>query len=308
MNPEESAWVAAFLEHLRVEKNSSTHTLDAYRRDLNAFAEACQRPWSAVQAHDISRFVAQQHDAQRATRTIRRRLSSLRSFFAFLRRSRRRPDNPATGIQAPKGNLRLPRALDADRAARLFPRPSETRETQDAVEPRKLRDLAMVELLYGGGVRLAELVAANIGDLDQSERVLTVTGKGRKQRRVPLGHACVQAITAWLRTRSGAQRDAPLFTGRGEARISPRTVQYRLKSLGFDALGSTELHPHMLRHSFASHLLESSGDLRAIQDLLGHADISTTQIYTHLDFQQLAHVYDSAHPRAGHNAAQEPEE
>jgi integrase/recombinase XerC len=162
----------------------------------------------------------------------------------------------------------------------------------------------MAELLYGSGLRLAELTGANVGDLDLASGFMTVRGKGGKERQVPLGRYSVTAIEAWLACREGVApglpgyRESPLFTGRGQQRISPRTVQQRLKRLAEQQLGSSELHPHMLRHSFASHLLESSSDLRAVQELLGHADISTTQIYTHLDFQHLARVYDAAHPRA----------
>ena len=230
------------------------------------------------------------HARGRSPRTIARVLSSLRAFFTFAVRHEALPANPAAGIAGPKRGKPLPRALDIDRAARLF--------DAKARSKTELRDRAMVEVLYGCGVRLAELVGIDLKDVDLANGFATVTGKGNKTRIVPLGEPALEAIRAWLATRPGALPGAPLFTGRGEARISPRTVQLRLKRLSAAELGTDALHPHMLRHSFASHLLESSGDLRAVQELLGHADIATTQIYTHLDFQHLAKVYDAAHPRA----------
>jgi len=173
----------------------------------------------------------------------------------------------------------------------------------DADSPIDRRDRAMAELLYGSGLRLAELTTVDLADVDLDDGFIRVHGKGGKARQVPLGRHCIDAIRRWLETREDVARAAnrgalPLFTGRGSQRINPRTVQQRLKRLAEQQLQSNELHPHMLRHSFASHLLESSGDLRAVQELLGHASISTTQVYTHLDFQHLARVYDAAHPRA----------
>ena len=200
------------------------------------------------------------------------------------------PANPAANARAPKSRNKLPRTLDADRTAKLF--------DFEASTARDKRDLAMLELFYGSGVRLAELVGIDLKDLDLQGGFVTVTGKGNKVRQIPLGTPCIAAIESWLAARGPADAGAPLFTGRGGRRIGRRTVQQRLKRLGGAQLGSNTVHPHMLRHSFASHLLESSGDLRAVQELLGHADISTTQIYTHLDFQHLAKVYDAAHPRA----------
>jgi integrase/recombinase XerC len=214
----------------------------------------------------------------------------VRRFFEYLRRLGEIDINPATAVSGPKQERRLPKALDADLSSRLFDSPAET--------PRDKRDAAMLELFYGSGLRLAELVSLNVGDLDLDEAMVTVLGKGSKERRVPLGSHSIRAIRTWLATRPRAGSDAPLFTGRGEGRISHRTVQNRVKAAAAKSLGSDALHPHMLRHSFASHLLESSGDLRAVQELLGHANLTTTQIYTHLDFQHLAQVYDKAHPRA----------
>ena len=282
--------VARYIEFLTHEKRCSPHTVAAYRRDLAAFRESLDEDWTSCRPWHVRAHLGRLHARGRSPRTIGRVLSSLRAFFAFAVRHEVLPANPAAGIAGPKRGKPLPKALDIDRATRLF----------DA-KPRsktELRDRAIVEVLYGCGVRLAELVGIDLKDIDLANGFATVTGKGNKTRIVPLGEPAIEAIQAWLATRPGALPAAPLFTGRGEGRISPRTVQLRLKKLSAAELGTDALHPHMLRHSFASHLLESSGDLRAVQELLGHADIATTQIYTHLDFQHLAKVYDAAHPRA----------
>ena len=280
-----------YLDYLTHERRYSTHTLDAYRRDLCAFRSSVDCDgWSNCKPHHVREHLGRLHARGRAPRTIARSLSSLRAFFAFLVRREMVTANPAAGVVAPKRGRPLPKALDIDQAAKLFDGKTASRT--------ELRDRAMLEVLYGCGVRLAELVGIDLRDVDLANGFVTVTGKGNKTRILPLGEPAVQAIEAWLATRPGIPASAPLFTGRGANRISPRTVQVRLKKLSAAQLGTDALHPHMLRHSFASHLLESSGDLRAVQELLGHADISTTQIYTHLDFQHLAKVYDAAHPRA----------
>ena len=290
------ASVHAFLDHLKFEKDYSSNTLAAYRRDLARFAAMTAEPVEAISRQHIDRFVARLHSEGLAPRSIQRSLSSVRSFFKYLEARRETRKNPAAAARAPKAKNRLPNTLDADQAAQLF--------EFEAKTPLEKRDKAMLELFYGSGLRLSELVGVNKQDLDLDAGFVTVLGKGRKTRQVPLGRHCIEAIRNWLAahpsneaamTSGGAM---PLFTGRGLARISPRTVQNRLKQLAARQLGSTDLHPHMLRHSFASHLLESSGDLRAVQELLGHSDLGTTQIYTHLDFQHLAKVYDAAHPRA----------
>lgn len=294
-------WLGKYLDHLTFEKDYSRHTVDAYRRDIKRFQTQVPDAWADVKAHQVTTYIGWLHSQGRSPRTINRQLSSLRSFFEFLRKRHVLTDNPAAGARPPKQKSRLPKTLDADRTSQLFQKPAKTNLEK--------RDRAIVELLYGSGLRLAELVAASITDLDLADRTITVIGKGKKTRHLPLGRACAAALKEWLATRGPLNNDAPLFTGRGDNRISPRTVQYRLRALGIADLGTGELHPHMLRHSFASHLLESSGDLRAVQELLGHSDISTTQIYTHLDFQHLAKVYDAAHPRAGtpgKNTASDP--
>ena len=281
----------AYMGYLTHERRSSPHTINAYRRDLEAFrVSADVDDWLAVKPHHVRQFLARLHGRGRSSSTIGRALSSVRSFYAFLVRRGFTQANPAAGVTAPKNRKKLPKTLDADNAAKLF-----DSTPRSALE---LRDRAMIELFYGSGVRLAELVDLDLRHLDLANGFSTVTGKGNKTRVVPLGSHAVEAVHRWLDTRRGAKANDPLFTGRGNNRISPRTVQARLKKLSLRNLGTDVLHPHLLRHSFASHLLESSGDVRAVQELLGHADISTTQIYTHLDFQHLAKVYDAAHPRA----------
>lgn len=282
--------IAGFLDHLEFEKRYSENTVKAYRRDLAKLAGEVDVSWPEVRPHHISSLTARLHARGLSPRTLQRVLSSVRSFFGFLEKKGVIDANPAANARAPKSRNKLPRTLDADKTAKLFD--FEARTTLEK------RDLAMLELFYGSGVRLAELVGIDLRNLDLGGGFVTVTGKGNKVRQVPLGAPCIAAIESWLAARGPVEVGAPLFTGRGGRRISRRTVQLRLKRLGGAQLGSNVVHPHMLRHSFASHLLESSGDLRAVQELLGHADISTTQIYTHLDFQHLAKVYDAAHPRA----------
>ena len=294
-----SSPVDRFLDHLRHERRYSPHTVAAYQRDLTHFESTTGHLADRADGAAVRRYAAKLHASGRSPRTIARRLSSLRALFRFLQRDNPNLTNPVAGVSAPKARRPLPKNLDVDRAARLFPPPADG-GTED---PRTLRDIAMLELLYGSGLRLAELVSANVADLDLDAGSIRVTGKGGKERVLPLGKACAAALRRYLQQRPSLDDSAPLFTGRGARRISPRTVQARIKRWGNGRLGSNELHPHMLRHSFASHLLESSGDLRAVQELLGHADIATTQIYTHLDFQHLAKVYDSSHPRANRKPA-----
>ena len=283
-----------FLDHLRFEKRYSAHTLKAYQRDIEGFAADVGVPWEAVRAHHLSSAVARRHGRGASPRTLQRLLSSLRSFFAYLEKQGVLRGNPAASAKSPKQKNRLPNTLDADMTAKLF-----DGKPRNALEKR---DLAMLEVFYGSGVRLSELVQANIGHLDLAAGMVRVTGKGGKTRIVPLTEKSVTAVRSYLATRPTAAPGDALFVSRDGNRISQRTVQERLKRWGMARLDSNVLHPHLLRHSFASHLLESSGDLRAIQEMLGHADIATTQIYTHLDFQHLAKVYDAAHPRAGKQA------
>ena len=283
--------VARYLEYLRVERRSSPNTIAAYARDLKRFSEETgETPSTVIDTADIRRFAARLHARGLSPRSIARHLSSVRGLFAFLVARGEVGTNPASGVRAPKLRPRLPKTLDVDQTATLF--------TTTAATPIERRDRAMAELLYSSGLRLSELVGMDVRDLDLANGFATVTGKGQKVRIVPVGRAARLALEAWLATRTALRGDEPLFTSRQGTRLSGRNVQLRLKRLGRVTSGNDAVHPHMLRHSFASHLLESSGDLRAVQELLGHANISTTQIYTHLDFQHLAKVYDDAHPRA----------
>ena len=280
-----------FLAHLSRERAYSPHTLDGYRRDIAAFAASRgRREWSTCRPHDVRDWVATLNRKGRTTRSIQRALSALRSFFGYLERNALIASNPAVHVRAPKARRRLPAVLDTDQTARLL--------DFDAATPLQKRDRAIIELLYGSGLRLTELTQLKVRDLDLVGGFVRVLGKGRKVRQVPLGRHSLRALEAYLAGRSVGAGDEPVFVSKRGSAVSPRTVQARLKRIGVVQLGSDALHPHMLRHSFASHLLESSGNLRAVQELLGHSDIATTQIYTHLDFQQLARVYDSAHHRA----------
>ena len=283
--------VDRFLTHLVVERRASSHTVAAYRRDLaRLVADMGPLPSGDVKPQHVRDFAGRLHARGLAPRSIARHLSSVRSFFDYLVRHGELGANPATGVRAPKQQQRLPKTMDPDQTAQLF-----SERTESAMD---IRDRAMLELLYGSGLRLAELVAIDIRDLDLANGFVTVTGKGNKTRVVPIGETARNAIQAWLDRRREASGRDPLFTSRGGRRMSARNIQLRLKKIAVRTTGTDGVHPHLLRHSFASHLLESSGDLRAVQELLGHADISTTQVYTHLDFQHLAKVYDAAHPRA----------
>lgn len=293
MHPE----VAGYLSHLEVERRMSAHTLDAYRRDLDALAawaeSAGQADLLELDASGIRAFVAAEHRRGLSPKSLQRRLSGCRSFYQWLLKNGRIRANPAAGIRAPKAPRKLPQVLDVDEAVALVEVPTDV--------PLGLRDRALLELFYSSGLRLSELRLLRWRDLDLAQGLVTVLGKGSRQRTVPVGsHAC-RALAAWREEGgSGALPgpEAPVFPGRGGAPISARAVQLRLRALAQRQGLFKHVHPHMLRHSFASHVLESSGDLRGVQELLGHADIATTQIYTHLDFQHLAKVYDDAHPRA----------
>lgn len=289
-------WLDAFLNHLRHERRLSPHTLTNYRRDLQRFISWCQEQaiveWGAISQHHVRSYVAARHRSGMAGKSLQRELSSLRSLFNYLLRERQVASNPAQGVRAPKVTRKLPDTLDADQVGQLLDQTTDT--------PLAVRDWAIMELFYSSGLRLAELVALNLGDIDLEDATLEVTGKGAKTRRAPIGRKALEALRAWLNVRAelATPLEPALFVSQRGGRISARAVQQRIQRKGVEGSGRSDIHPHMLRHSFASHLLESSGDLRAVQELLGHADISTTQIYTHLDFQHLAKVYDEAHPRA----------
>ncbi len=287
--------IEQFLHHLNIERRLAPHTLSNYRRDLKQslrfFAGQRLVDWKEVTAHHLRALVAARHRAGIGGRSLQRLLSALRSFYRYLLREGAVGANPAVGIRAPKSPRRLPKTLDVDQTARLL--------DWDSTDPLAIRDRAIMELLYSSGLRLSELLNLMPTDLDLKDATVRVTGKGRKTRVVPVGRHARAALEQWLRVRNAQTTgESALFLSRQGGRLSPRAVQQRLRQWGQKRGLPGRLHPHMLRHSCASHVLESSGDLRAVQELLGHADIATTQIYTHLDFQHLAKVYDNAHPRA----------
>ena len=270
----------------------SAHTLDAYRRDLEALSQWSEKHGVGLlelQPEQLRAFIAAEHRRGLSAKSLQRRLSACRSFYGWQVRHGRLAASPAAGIRAPKAPRKLAQVLDPDEVKALVEVPTDV--------PLGLRDRALLELFYSSGVRLSELCALRWHDLDLAGGLVTVLGKGSKQRSVPLGSYARNALQEW-RASTGAAGDAPVFPGRGGAPITPRAVQLRLRQLAQRQGLFKRVHPHLLRHSFASHILESSGDLRGVQELLGHADIATTQIYTHLDYQHLAKVYDAAHPRA----------
>lgn len=286
--------IEAFLHHLHTERRLSANTRKHYRRDLDALAAWCQDQgigsWDELDTRAVRHYAAQAHRQGLGGRSIQRRLSALRTFFNYLLREAVVSNNPGLDIRAPKSPRSLPATVSVDEVEQLV-------AVSDR-NPLALRDTALLELLYSSGLRLSELVGLDTGDIDYDERIVRVTGKGAKTRVVPVGRKAAAALAAWLPVRPARPGELALFTTRAGRRLGARAVQQRIRQRARIQGLNGDLHPHMLRHSFASHLLESSGDLRAVQELLGHADISTTQIYTHLDFQHLAQVYDQAHPRA----------
>jgi integrase/recombinase XerC len=291
----------AYLRHLTHERRLSPLTLVNYRRDLEGIDAWLTREglgtWESLDAETIRRYIAARHRGGASGRTVQRELSALRGLYRYQLREGRIGHNPAQGVRAPKARRRLPATLGADQLCALLDQAPAGAAADEALA---LRDTAMIELFYSSGLRLAELVAINQGDIDPAEAVLDVLGKGAKTRRVPVGRKALTAIRAWLPARGllAAPGEQALFVSSRGTRIHPRTVERRLQRWAQEQGAPCGIHPHLLRHSFATHLLESSGDLRAVQELLGHSDIATTQIYTHLDFQHLAEVYDRAHPRA----------
>ena len=305
-------WTGRYLAELRTQRKLSSHTIAAYARDLSELAAftrdlAGHSDWARLTHFDIRRFAAKLHaDGQSAT-SIARKLSGWRGFFNWFALQTPLAANPVEGVRAPRRARRLPKALAVDDAVRLM-----EANRRGHPEPAELCDRAMFELLYSSGLRVSELAGLDVGYvpardgapasagwLDLEAREVVVTGKGNKMRRVPVGGPALDAIAAWLAVRPPASdaSNALFLSARG-ARVSARVVQHRLKAHAVKAGLPVHVHPHVLRHSFASHLLQSSGDLRAVQELLGHASITSTQIYTSLDFQHLAAVYDKAHPRA----------
>jgi len=283
----------AFLRHLAHERGLSTHTCDNYARDIDRLLTLkADLPWDTLDVHHIRTFLGRLRVQKLAPRSLARLLSAWRTFFRYLIRDHGLTRNPCQGVRAPKAGKRLPKSLSPEEAVRLM-----NVKSDDAVA---VRDRAMLELFYSSGLRLAELTGLTLDQLDLAAGEVRVTGKGRKTRIVPVGRHALDALRAWLAVRAGfLKRDTPsVFVGvRGKA-MHASTVQKQLALWAVKTGVGRHVHPHMLRHSFASHVLQSSGDLRAVQEMLGHASISTTQIYTHLDFQHLAKVYDDAHPRA----------
>ncbi|WP_018141091.1 tyrosine recombinase XerC [Thioalkalivibrio sp. ALJ7] len=286
--------IAAFLAHLRDIRGHSPHTVQAYQRDLTQLRVLHNGPWDALKAADMRRIAGQLARQGRHPRSIQRFLSAVRGFFAYQVEQRRMPANPAAGMRGPRAGRALPRDLDVDQTQQALAPPEGLDPTLAA------RDQAMLELLYSSGLRLSELTGLDLIDLDLDAGLVRVLGKGRRERSVPVGRVARDALRAWLKRRGewAAADERAVFVSRRGQRIGNRAVQRRVAEAGRRAGLDVHLHPHRLRHAFASHLLESSGDLRAIQELLGHANLETTQIYTHLDYQHLAQVYDAAHPRA----------
>jgi integrase/recombinase XerC len=286
-------YLRGFLSHLRHERRLSEHTASSYAHDVGTLFElAGATPLNDLDVHQARRFVAMVHGRGLQGRSLARMLSAWRSFYRYLARDHRFASNPFQGIRAPKATKTLPKALSPDEAARLVALSGE--------EDLTVRDRAMLELFYSSGLRLSELTRLAVGDVNFSDDTVRVMGKGNKARVVPVGAFARQALQAWLSVRSElapAGQQALFVDQRGRA-MSVRTVQRRVATWGTRQGLTQHVHPHMLRHSFASHLLQSSGDLRAVLEMLGHASISTTQVYTHLDYQYLAKAYDAAHPRA----------
>lgn len=291
--PEAGRYLAGFVSYLDHERRLSPLTRVNYLRDIHLLLRrAVATPLADVRSHHVRRYVAELHGKGLGGRSLARVLSSWRAFYRYLARDHGFEANPCAGVRAPKSPRKLPHALSPDEARQLLEAAPST--------PLERRDHAMFELFYSSGLRLSELVGLDLAQVRLADGTVEVIGKGRKTRIVPVGSAALAAIRAWLpdRERWAKIDTRALFIDRTGSPLAPRTVQVRLRRWGVTQGLAPRVHPHMLRHSFASHLLQSSGDLRAVQELLGHSSISTTQVYTHLDFQYLAKAYDAAHPRA----------
>ena len=296
MDSAEKDWIGKFIRHLEYERRLSELTCKHYGRDLQALLEFCAENglsrWGDVDSEHIRSFSATSYRRGLSSRSIQRRLSAARTFFRYLLREKHVTTNPVVSVSAPKSGKRLPGNLDADRMARLLDIPGDA--------PLVNRDRAILELLYSSGLRLSELTNLDCGDVDMQDKTVRVTGKGNRERIVPVGRMALSALTRWHASRPLlATVDATaLFVSNRGTRLSNRSVQARVSHWARRQGIDTNVYPHLFRHSFATHLLESSHDLRGVQELLGHANISTTQVYTHLDFQHLAQIYDKTHPRA----------
>jgi integrase/recombinase XerC len=285
-----------YLRYLKDERRYSPATLDSYQRDLTQFIEFINAVNVAdccdIDSLHVRNFAGSRRRRGISARSLHRSLSAIRGFYTFLQREQLIKNNPVADVSGPSIQKKLPNLLDVDEINRLL--------NEGPQNPLKLRDYAMMELMYSSGLRLAEMVNLNLDAIDLTQGQVQVLGKGNKTRYLPIGSKACKALNRWLEARVNIVTEGELavFINNRGNRLSPRAVQQRMAQIGREQGLDKHVHPHMLRHSFASHLLESSGDLRAVQEMLGHADISTTQIYTHLDFQHLAQVYDKAHPRA----------
>ena len=288
--------IDGYLAHLSKERRLSPHTSSNYARDLRALAAFAERGnlahWKSIDSQHVRVFAAREHAGGLGPRSVQRRLSAVRGFFNYLLRERVVSSNPALDVRAPKAAKRLPGTLDVDQLNQLLDIPAEN--------ALAVRDRAIMELFYSSGLRLDELVSLDGPELDLADRTVRVLGKGRKVRIVPVGRKADEALRLWLRERAAlaSPDETALFVGKNGRRLKHRAVQLRIAYWARRKGLPAHVHPHLFRHSFATHLLESSKDLRGVQELLGHADISTTQIYTHLDFAHLARTYDASHPRA----------
>ncbi len=307
--PEADPLVERYLEHVRVEKRLAQRTTELYWLDLQKLQANCLQAGlalTAVQNTHMRRWVAQMHAGGRSARGIALILSGWRGFYTWLGREGLVASNPVQDVRSPKAAKPLPKALSVDEAVQLANYQGDAQEGDGGNPMAEARDHCITELLYGCGLRIGELVGLDAqastrarGWIDMDAAEAHVLGKGSKRRSVPVGSKAMEALGVWMSARQGWAKDDPaLFINPRGGRLSPQHIRVRLKKRSFSAGLATPVHPHMLRHSFASHVLQSSGDLRAVQELLGHANITTTQVYTRLDFQHLAKVYDAAHPRA----------
>ena len=296
LSGEQKEWIDRYIRYLEVERRLSEYTCKNYQKDLNIFIIFCKEnkisSWDNIDSEHIRSYSASRFRSGVSPKSIQRNLSSLRSFFRYLIKEKKIKNNPAQNVRAPRARTRLPENLDTDMMMRLL----DIKEIGFIPD----RDRAILELMYSSGLRLSELVNLNTTDIDLSDATVIVTGKGNKQRIIPVGKFAIGAIKSWLRSRNNEikPKSRALFISKRGERLKARSIQSRLSYWAKKQNLSVKVYPHMLRHSFATHLLESSQDLRGVQELLGHANISTTQIYTHLDFQHLAQIYDRTHPRA----------
>jgi len=288
-----------FYQFLKSEKQFSKHTVESYRRDITRFIDFCEahsiKNWDALDEAHIRQFVSQVHRQGLGGKSIQRLLSALRRLFLYLQINRLMLNNPAANVRAPKSERKLPDVMQPQQIEHLLFTNSE--------EPLVIRDHAMLELLYGSGLRLAELIDLNLNDINWQSSYLSVVGKGRKERHCPFGRQADKMLKKWIKCRENITNESEnaVFVNNRGGRLSAAGIRSRIQKLCREKGIDQRVYPHLMRHSFASHMLEASQDLRAVQELLGHAHLKTTQIYTHLDFQQLAKTYDAAHPRAVKN-------